>query len=373
MSLLDDISTGGAGVEIRLAELRRARGIAAADLARRVGVSRQTIYAMEAGDYVPNTAVALKLARILETTVEDLFRLEPGEPDAPPVARATLIGGSERFPGTPLELCRVDGRLVAVPAVPAPWRLLPADGILVDPARSTVQILHREDAAPHLLIAGCDPATSLLARHLQRSGVSLVSAPVNSSVALQLLKRRMVHIAGTHLSGTRLARPAAKKLWAVFNFAVWEQGLVLARGNPKGVRKINDLARRGIRFANREPGSGSRSLLDARLEAAGIASRSVSGYDDPPADGHLAAAWRVYSKMADCCVATRSAARAFGLDFVPLSSERYDFVIRRDHLASAPVARLLDTLTQSGFRRELESLCSYDTRATGSTVPDATC
>src|SRR4051794_14168087 len=127
MSLLDDISTGGAGVEIRLAELRRARGIAAADLARRVGVSRQTIYAMEAGDYVPNTAVALKLARILETTVEDLFRLERGEPDAPPVARATLIGGSERFPGTPLELCRVDGRLVAVPAVPAPWRLLPAD------------------------------------------------------------------------------------------------------------------------------------------------------------------------------------------------------------------------------------------------------
>ena len=72
--------------------------------------------------------------------------------------------------------------------------------------------------------------------------------------------------------------------------------------------------------------------------------------------------------MADCCVATRSAARAFGLDFVPLATERYDLVIRREHLATTAVERLLDTLAQAAFRRELEALCGYDTRETGRRV-----
>jgi len=106
-------------------------------------------------------------------------------------------------------------------------------------------------------------------------------------------------------------------------------------------------------------------LLDRELAAAGIPARAVRGYDELPAAGHLPAAWRVYNGMADCCVATRSAARAFGLDFVPLASERYDLVIRREHLAATAVERLLDTLAQAAFRRELEGLCGYDTRETG--------
>ena len=70
-------------VESRLAEWRKRRGVAAAELARTAGVSRQTIYAMEAGDYIPNTVVALQLARILECTVEELFQLESPEAQAP--------------------------------------------------------------------------------------------------------------------------------------------------------------------------------------------------------------------------------------------------------------------------------------------------
>src|SRR5579862_353235 len=111
------------GVHSRLAEIRQQRGIAAAELARKVGVSRQTVYAMEAGSYVPNTAVALRLARILEVPVEELFHLDADEPSPPPTLKAQLVPSGDLFPGSPIELCRVDGRLVGVPAVPAPWQL----------------------------------------------------------------------------------------------------------------------------------------------------------------------------------------------------------------------------------------------------------
>jgi molybdate-binding protein/DNA-binding XRE family transcriptional regulator len=354
------------GVHSRLAAIRQQRDVAVAELARRAGVSRQTVYAMEAGSYVPNTAVALRLARILEVPVEGLFLLDPDRPAPPRTIKAHLVPSGDLFPGNPIELCRVDGRMVGVPAIPAPWHLLPADGLLVDADRATVQLLHEDEGESRLLIAGCDPATSVLARHLQRASVGLVSASVNSSVALKLLRNRMVHIAGTHLhdnSGKSAQKPP--KGAAVFAFAVWEEGLIVARGNPKKIHTVEDLARRDVRLANREAGSGSRQLLDRSLRTAGIESKRVPGYDDGTALGHLAVAWRVYSALADCCVATRSAARAFGLDFLPLTSERYDLVIRAEHLELAAIQRLLDTLTQAAFRRELEGRCAYDTRETG--------
>src|SRR5579863_7499670 len=103
-------------VHSRLAEIRQRRGVAAAEVARRAGVSRQTVYAMEAGSYVPNTAVALRLARILEVRVEELFHLDPDQPAPPPTLKAQLVPSGDLFPGSPTELCRVDDRLVGVPA-----------------------------------------------------------------------------------------------------------------------------------------------------------------------------------------------------------------------------------------------------------------
>jgi molybdate-binding protein len=275
-----------------------------------------------------------------------------------------------------VELCRVEGKMVGVPAAPAPWHLAPADGLLAEPPRGRVQLLHQGFDEPRLLVAGCDPATPLLARRLERASVGLVTAVVNSSAALDLLKRRLVHVAGTHLKDEASGdanRAAVRARFprrgvAVFTFAAWEEGLVLARGNPKKIGGVADLARAGVRLANREKGSGSRQLLDSELKKAGVAARAVTGYGEAPPAGHLAAAWRVYTGLADACVATRSAARAFGLDFVPLASERYDLVMREEHLELASVGRLLDTLTQAAFRHELDALCGYDTRETGRRV-----
>ena len=111
-------------------------------------------------------------------------------------------------------------------------------------------------------------------------------------------------------------------------FARWEEGLVVAAGNPKGIRKVEDLARKNVRFVNREPGSGSRALLDKLWRRPGSAAQNVQGYDRI-AYGHLAAAYCVVSREADVCLATRSAAQTFGLDFIPLHSERYDLVMRK--------------------------------------------
>ena len=83
------------------------------------------------------------------------------------------------------------------------------------------------------------------------------------------------------------------------------------------------------------------------------------------AAGHLPAAWQVCAGDADCCIATRAAARLFGLDFVPLASERYDLVVSSEHLDYPPVAALFDTLNRASFRRELEGVGGYDTSAAG--------
>jgi hypothetical protein len=99
---------------------------------------------MEAGDYIPNTAVALKLARVLEVAVERLFLLESEEPEPRGTVEAELIGNRDRFAGSRIEVCRVNGRVVGVPALTAPWQMVAADGLQVDARRSTVQLLEDE-------------------------------------------------------------------------------------------------------------------------------------------------------------------------------------------------------------------------------------
>lgn len=365
----------------RLAQIRHQRGIAAAELARQTGVSRQTIYAIEAGSYVPNTLVALKLARALETTVEALFTL-PGEAEARLPLRseqATLLDGAGRLEaGQPVQLCRVHERLMASPPSPVPWYFPAADAVVSetsahDRVKTAVEIFQQdEDFRTRILIAGCDPGISVLARHVQAAGVELVLAHRNSTQSLELLKQGHIHVAGTHLRDEmtgesnlpEIQRRFPKNAVAVIAFAVWEEGIVIAAGNPKAIRGIEDLARRDVSIVNRELGAGTRVLLDTHLKRLGIAPKRVRGYGTT-ASGHLAAAWQVSIGAADCCLATRAAARVFGLGFVPIVSERYDLAIRRRDLDLPGVQVLLDTLSRSKYRRELEGLGGYDTSATG--------
>src|SRR6185436_16290094 len=177
-----------------------------------------------------------------------------------------------------------------------------------------------------VILAGCDPATSLLARMVERlSGVEVVHAPASSQLGLDWLKEGKVHIAGSHLQDPGSAefnipfirRQFANRDMAVVTFARWEEGFVVAPGNPKNIRGAEDLHRKNVTLMNREPGSGSRALLDTLVGKASLAAKQIRGYGHITF-GHLSAAHAVLTGEADCCIATRSAAQTFGLDFVPL-------------------------------------------------------
>jgi putative molybdopterin biosynthesis protein len=377
------------GVQSRLAQVRKSRGIAASDLARRVSVSRQTIYAIEAGTYVPNTEVALHLARELEVTVDDLFMLLSGKQKAPESLAAEVLSASPPAKGQPVRVCQIGSRWISVPVSASPYYLPEADGVITHaikhrtgrtprtPARADVVVFAKEEAAQaRLVLAGCDPATNLLSRMVEKAtGVEIISAAASSKLALSWLKDGKVHIAGTHLEDPKTGEfnlPFVRKEFPlgdmiVVTFARWEEGFVSAPGNPKRIRRIEDLARKDVRFVNRELGSGSRALLDKMLTKSGIETKGVCGYDCV-AFGHLAAAYCVVSGDADSCLATRSAAQAFGLDFIPLHSERYDLVMRKRTADLPAVKSFLDALQRATLRRKLEVLAGYDTSQTGMRV-----
>jgi putative molybdopterin biosynthesis protein len=365
-------------IDTNLGQLRQKRGYSAIRLAEITGVSRQTIYAIEAGTYVPNTALALRLARALDTKVEDLFTLPDDQP-APvlPSEQVIVLPGADTLqPGQPVQLCKVDNRLIASPPMAVQWYFGASDAVVTNkPAsgKAEVQVLQAdEEFRNRILVAGCDPGISVLARHVRTAGIELVLAHRNSSQSLKLLKEGCIHIAGTHLSDAssgdsnipEIGRLFAKDSVAVVSFAIWEEGILTARANPKNIRGIEDFARPAVTIVNREKGAGARRLLDAALKRLGLDPRKVRGYQNT-APGHLPAAWQVQTGAADCCVSTRAAARVFGLGFIPLVSERYDLAIRREHLDLPGVQALLDTLGRLSFRRELESLGGYDTRGAG--------
>lgn len=365
-------------VQSNLATIRKARGVGAADLAGRVGVTRQTIYAIEAGTYLPNTEVTLRLARELEVSVEELFALPGERQEEATAATAEYLGQGELAQGQAVRVCRVGAKWVSVPVDARPYHLPEADAVVTGSVsrsnKAKLRLFSEEETMRNkIILAGCDPATSLLARMVERlSGVEIIHAPASSQLALDWLKEGKVHIAGSHLQdpqSTEFNLPIVRRQFpnrdmAVVTFARWEEGFVVASGNPKNIRGVEDLRRKSVAIINREPGSGSRALLDGLMHAERLSARAVSGYS-AVAYGHLSAAHAVLAGQADCCIATRAAAQTFGLDFVPLRSEQYDFVLDREMMRLSAVQAMFDALQRAALRRKLETLAGYDTSQTG--------
>src|SRR5579864_3584006 len=354
--------------------------MSASGLALRIHVSRQTIYAIEAGTYIPNAEVALNLARELNSTVEELFSPQEAQNSSEFLATELLSAGSPAR-RQPVRVCQVGSHWVSIPVSASPYYMPEADGIIQRMGRTSgradlVVFAKQDPAQKRLVLAGCDPATGLLSRMVEKiSGVEIVSAAASSKLALTWLSEGKVHVAGSHLEDPKtgefnlpfIHKEFPDEDFSVVTFARWEEGLVVASGNPKHIRKIEDLARKNVSFVNREPGSGSRALLDKRLKAAGISGHQVYGYDRV-AYGHLAAAYCVASRAADACLATRSAAQTFSLDFFPLHSERYDLVMHKRTADLPAVKAFLNVLQQATLRRKLEVLAGYDTSETGTLV-----
>jgi len=376
-------------IENRLKSLRTAKGLSQGALATMAGITRQAIYAIEANQYLPTTAVALRLAGALDCRVEDLFSLvSAGE-----IIEGELVGPwpgfGEQGP-IRVKVARVGSRVVVKPMATLGDVLnfaVAADGLLTNAGRSVrrtaqqrelvrVRLLRdRRAVEEEIVVAGCDPAIYLAGEYLRRrQDRALVTGwTMGSAAAVEALKRGEVHMAGLHVVDARtgesnlpyLRRHLKGGRFTVVTFATWEQGLMVARGNPKGIREVADLARKDIMVANREAGAGARLLLDQRLAAAGLKPSLIKGYERIAAS-HLEVARLVAEGQADAGMGVRSAARLVGLDFLPLQVERYDLVLPSEYLGvHRSLTAFLDTIVSRPFRTEIEALGGYDTRETG--------
>ncbi len=355
-----------------LLDCRLQRSWSQEQLGERAGITRQSYAAIESGRSVPSTEVALRLARALGTSVEELFQLAAEEPE---VVRVDAVGPSSPG-GRRVRLATVAGRLVAHELEAGGTHgTVPADGVGVDVrgCGAEVRLFTERPPPPDLVVAGCDPAFGLVCELLRREhGVEVLWLSTGSRAALQALGEGTVHVAGTHLrdADTGVYNEPWVRLLVPFSvtrisFATWEQALLLRPGNPLGVRGVADLARPDLRFLNREPGSGSRHLLELRLAEAGIPSESVPGFEETSADGHLTVGSAVRAGAADAGVAIRAVALARGLESIPLAEEPYELVVP-DHFLELPsVQLLLSTLRRPALGRQVAALGGYDVAAMG--------
>ena len=146
-----------------------------------------------------------------------------------------------------------------------------------------------------------------------------------------------------------------------------DQGLIVLPKNPKRIRGIEDLSRKDITFINRQAGSGTRILLDYRLEQMGIDPSRVNGYDNEEFT-HMAVAVAVLSGAVDVALGIYAAARALNLDFIPVVTEQYDLVIPEIFFDAENIQILLETIRAPEFKHRVQALGGYSTERTGQVI-----
>ena len=289
-----------------------------------------------------------------------------------------------------VKLGRVRERMVATPiqrGAGVIMSLVRADGLVKIPRLSegveagtqvTVNLLRPLEAIEHTIVAtgSHDLVLDLIASELTGTGgVSFASSNVGSLGGLRAIDRGEAHLAGTHLldeeSGeynvSFLRRYVRNQCVVLVNLVHRVQGFIIPKGNPASIESLNDLAREDIVFVNRQRGSGTRVLLDYKLVAAGIDTQQVAGYEREEYT-HLAVAAAVAGGRANVGLGILSAARAIGMDFIPLFDERYDLAIPEDIYDSELLAPMLQLIQSSDFRVKVEELGGYDAGQMGEVI-----
>jgi putative molybdopterin biosynthesis protein len=200
----------------------------------------------------------------------------------------------------------------------------------------------------------------------------LTSSNVGSTGGLMALKRGIAHLAGSHLLDPETGEyniPDIRRLIPDVpvkgvNLAYRQQGLILPKGNAKGIKGLEDLTRPDIILINRQAGSGTRILLDFRLKALGIDPAAIRGYEDEEFT-HMAVAVNILSGRADVGMGIYAAAKALDLDFIPVVQERYDLIISEKFWAEEKIQALLSVIRSKEFQEAVRGLGGYDLSQTG--------
>lgn len=349
---------------------REALGLSQQALADKLGVSRQSLGAIEAEKQIPSTTLALRLARALGCEVEALFTLSgAGELDVELRSQANLPSPS--LSGR-LTIARIEDRFVAHPL--SDHAPLAADGLLPSAPSENLSRVTAQSLAPladlesHVLVAGCAPLLGLLSQYAERrvkaGRVTWLSE--NTESALSLLELGQVHVAGMHFVQpnqnrlhARLKQALPGRTLQVVNMTRFRQGIVTAPGNPLALSSLEDLRRKGLRLALREAGSSAARLLEQGKLPACHRERALS------ATSHDQVAQLVAWGAVDAGIALESVALSRGLAFVPLSEERFDLVVRKEPAFEAAASRIFNLLSESWFRKEASRLPGYDDSLSG--------
>lgn len=320
---------------------------------------RPLVYRLQGSTPPPHpTMTAIFSRKLLSPMGEDEF------------VRVTLGTVGERTVATPLtrgagvvtSLMRADG-LVRIPRF--------SEGLHAG-AEVEVELLREPSAiSGTVVVTGShDLALDLLGSHIRRANprARLVSANVGSLGGLLALKRGDAHIAGTHLLDEAAGvynRPFLDRLLPgedvlLVHLAMREQGLIVPQGNPQNLRGIEDLLRDGVRFVNRQKGSGTRVLLDYQLGKLGLTAGGISGYEHEEFT-HMAVAAAVAGGTATAGLGILAAARALGLAFIPLFSEQYDLAVPVRHWESPVLLPVRRALASPAYRAAVTALGGYNT------------
>lgn len=296
--------------------------------------------------------------------VEEFLRVKMGVVNSQPIAVAESGGH-----GTLMSLLKADG-LIRIPAE--------RDG-LEEGSEVEVLRLRDDNITGHLLVLGTHDITyDILRDHLhdRYPQVRLHTAAVGGRTGLECLRRGQCHGAAAHLfdEATGEYNVPFLKDWdweepvvAVQVLKRW-LGLAVAPGNPKGIHGLSFLSKEGVRFVNRQPGSGTRALLDYHLRQAGMETSRIQGYE-LSAYTHMSIAAAVKGGLADAGPTISTAARSLGLDFVPCISERLDFIFPKRFLNLYPLRALLAVMNSSSFRQSaMERFPDYDFNGAGQLV-----
>ncbi|MDE2509036.1 MAG: helix-turn-helix domain-containing protein [Planctomycetota bacterium] len=341
-------------IENLVRERRTRLGWSQDELARRAGLSRAGVSAIETGRLVPSTAAALALASAFKCRVEDVFRLRRSGSSEPTWA----------WPPTRAK-CRywraeVDGAVRLYPVEATPLGVVPHDGVLID---GTLVEGAAFDPARTLIAASCDPAVGLLASALaETAGVRLIALQRPSRQALALLGAGLVHVAGVHLAhadepggNAAVARELLGQGYRLLRVARWEEGVAAA---PRlKLTSIDAAVRSKLRWVGREPGSGARQCLDDLLGEARTPRRTATD--------HRGVAEAVKSGWGDLGVCLRLVSEEAGLDFLGVREEAYDLCFHAEIEHDPRFEALLDVVRSPGYRRALGELPGYRNADTG--------
>jgi putative molybdopterin biosynthesis protein len=289
-----------------------------------------------------------------------------------------------------VKMGKVGGRIIAAPlprGAGSITTLTRADGILRIPSRSEgieqsatveVELLRpvAEIERTVVCIGSHDLTLDLIADELIPHNVFLSSSHVGSLGGLLALKNGSAHMATSHLLDLETGVynwPYIKKHLPelpvkVFHGVMREQGFMVLKGNPKNIRGIEDLLREDVTFINRQAGAGTRVLLDYCLDKAGLDPDGIKGYQMEEYT-HTSVAVAVLSRVADVGMGVLAAAKALGLDFIPVATEQYDIVIPTENIEDEKIKILLDVLRGPSFKQRVLALGGYGVDRTGEEVP----